>query len=344
MGGGNARCTCRVLTPKRLAAPTHLADVPASQLRHSVLVIGPNAPWRKAVKNPLSDLSQALADAVENAGRNVVAVHEGGRSGVSGTLWRDNLVVTAAHTIHGLKHATLTLPDGTPATAEVVGSSPRLDLALLKLSASAGSSAKPADPATLRVGQIVLAIGRRGNGILASHGIISALRGSRGAPGSNSESWLRLDLQPYTGFSGGPLIDVEGRIIGINTSGPRRNVLTIPAASVERTVSILLAKGRIPNPYLGVGLQPVHLPAGLQGLAGSKRALLVVMVEPGGPAEKAGLLLGDVLAQLDGEPVNTAGDLQQVLDPENIGRVLRLRVLRGGTQHDVNLVVGEREA
>lgn len=289
----------------------------------------------------LTELSRALADAVESAARNVVAVHEGGRSGVSGTLWRDNLLVTAAHTISGIKTVTVTLPDGSNSTAEVLGSLPRIDLAILKLGKPVAGAVQPADSASLRVGEIVLAVGRRAaEGAVATHGIISGFA-ANGQAKSRGDTWLRLDLQPFTGFSGGPLVNAAGRVIGINTSGRRRDVVTIPATSIERAVSTLLAKGRMPIPYLGLGLQPVHLSSGNEA---GKRALLVVMVEPAGPAQQAGLLVGDIVSTLDGDALNRATDLERVLDPEKVGQRVRLGVIRGGKQQEVAITIGDREA
>lgn len=289
---------------------------------------------------PLTELSNALADAVEAAARNVVAVHEGGRSGVSGTLWRDNLVVTAAHTISGIKTVTITLPEGGNSTAEVLGVLPRIDLAVLKLSKPFTGAVQAADSAAFRVGEIVLAVGRRAaEGVVATHGIIS---GFAAGGQTKNDTWLRLDLQPFTGFSGGPLVNAAGRVIGINTSGRRRDVVTIPAASIERAVSTLLAKGRMPVPFVGLGLQPVHLSAGAE--AATHRALLVVMVEPAGPAQQAGLLVGDIVTTLDGESLKRASDLERVLDPERVGQRVRLGVIRGGKQQEVAITIGDREA
>jgi S1-C subfamily serine protease len=281
------------------------------------------------------ELSKSFADAVESAGRTVVAVHEGGRSGVSGTLWRENIAVTAAHTIAGLKSVTLTLPDGSSGAANVAGVLPRLDVALLKLEKPFGAAVQTAGRQSLRVGEIVLALGRRGaNGIVATHGIIS------GIPAENKP--LRLDLQPFTGFSGGPLVNSEGRLIGINTSGPRREVVTIPAASIERAIATLLSKGRIPSPYLGVGLQPVRVSEGREATS-SRHALLVVMVEPGGPAHKAGLVVGDIVTTVEGSTLIRTSDLERALDPEKVGQAVRVGILRGGHAQDVNITVGDRD-
>jgi S1-C subfamily serine protease len=291
---------------------------------------------------PLTELSKALADAVESTGRNVVAVHEGGRSGVSGTLWRDNIVVAAAHTIAGLKSATVTLPDGSTGSAEFLGSRPRIDLALLRLAKPFSGAVRGETSSALRVGEIVLAVGRRpAGGLLASHGIISGIASSDQPQLGRGESWLRLDLQPFAGFSGGPLVNAEGKVIGINTSGARRGVFTIPADAIDRAIATFLAKGHIPSPYLGIGMQPVRLQAGSD--ASAKRALLIVMVEPGGPAEQAGLLVGDIVTALEGNVLNSTSDLERVLDPDSVGRSVRLGIVRGGSQKEIAVTIGDRK-
>jgi S1-C subfamily serine protease len=298
------------------------------------------------MSNALIDLSNDLAEAVARAGRSVVSVKEGGRSGVSGTIWRDGLVVTAEHTIPDQQEVTIGLPGGESLRAGVLGRDPSTDIALLRLKDSVAAHIEFADAAQLRVGQFVLAVGRRANhGVVASHGILSALGGAwRTWHGGRIDQWFRLDLVPYTGFSGGPLVDARGQAIGVNTSGPRRSVMTVPAATVNRVVEQLLAKGRVTRGFIGVALQPVELPAALRPLAGSAagRGLLVVMVEPDSPAEKAGVMIGDIVVGLGDKPLANSGDLQAALDPEQVGQTVRLRVVRGGKAHDLSVVVGER--
>ena len=298
------------------------------------------------MSSALLDLSNSFADAVAQAGRSVVSVHEGGRSGVSGTLWRDGLVVTAEHTIRGHQEVTVGLPSGETAQAAVVGRDSTTDVALLRLKDAQKTQIATADAAQLQVGHFVLAVGRRAqHGVVASHGIISALGPAwRTWRGGRIDHWFRLDLVPFTSFSGGPLVDASGRVIGINTSGPRRAVVTIPASTVNRVVDQLLVKGRIVRGYVGVGLQPVQLPAGSGASEGKTpgRGLVVVMIEPGAPADRAGLTIGDIVVDIAGEPVSDPRDLQAVLDPEHVGKPLSLRILRGGQAREVSLIVGER--
>jgi S1-C subfamily serine protease len=288
----------------------------------------------------LIDLSSGFAKVVEKAGHSVVSVNEGGRVGVSGTIWRNDLVVTAEHTIRGQQELTIELPTGKSSTATVVGRDPTTDVATLRLKEPLPASADLADSAQLRVGHFVLAIARRGKGLQASHGMVSALGGPwRTWRGGRIDQSFHLDLSPFTGFSGGPLVDVEGKVIGINTSGPRRSVVTIPALTVNRVVDQLLTGGgRIARGYLGVALQPVRV----GGASTPTRGLLVVTVEPGGPAEKAGAMVGDIIVALGDKPLTDASGLQAILDPEQVGKTVQLRILRGGQNRDLSVTVRER--
>jgi S1-C subfamily serine protease len=255
--------------------------------------------------------------------------------------------VTAEHTIRDQQEVTLVLPDGGSAAGSVAGRDASTDIAVIKVNGSAATPAEVADAAQLRVGNIVLAVGRRAKtSIIASYGIISGIGGSwRTWQGGRIDQWLRLDLDPFTGFSGGPLVDAQGRAIGINTSGPRRSIMTIPAATVNRVVDQLLKRGKISRGYLGIGLQPVELTQQMQAASGPERgrALLVAMVEPGGPADKAGVLIGDIVTGIDGKPLKSRTDVQEMLDAERVGKKAQLRVLRGGAVREISVTVGERE-
>jgi S1-C subfamily serine protease len=292
----------------------------------------------------LIEFSNDVAEAVEHVGRSIVSVNEGGRSGVSGTIWRDGLVVTAEHTIRGQQELTIELPAGTSSAAAVIGRDPTTDIALLRLKDSVTAAAEFADATQIRVGHFVLAIGRRGRqGLAASQGIISALGGAwRTWRGGRIDQSFRVDLLPFTGFSGGPLVDAHARVIGINTSGPRRSVMTVPTATVNRVVDQLLAKGRITRGFLGVALQPVKLPNLASSASSTDRGLLVVVLEPGGPAQKSGLMIGDIVLALEGKPLADTSDLLTALDPEQVGKTLKLRLSRGGQTQEVAVTVAEQ--
>lgn len=296
----------------------------------------------------LAGLSDELAQAVERAGRSVVAIHARRRIPSSGVCWRPGVIVAASHTISREEDITLTLPDGGTAPAALAGRDEGTDLAVLRVDAPGLQPVEPAGAEGLRVGRLVLAVGRPGNGITASLGVISAVGGEwRTWQGGRIEHFVRLDLAVYDGFSGGPLIEAGGRALGINSSGLARALaLTVPASTVDRVTDQLLASGRVARGYLGIASQPVRLPEGLRQalrLAGEV-GLVIVNVEAGGPADRAGLLLGDILVAVDGKPVSDPSDVLAALGPDRVGSVLAVRVLRGGEPRDLRITVGERPA
>jgi S1-C subfamily serine protease len=296
--------------------------------------------------NTITEFSNQLADAVERASGAVVAVLEGGRGGVSGTVWREGIVVTAEHTIRGDDEVTLVLPSGAEAKAKVAGRDPATDVAVLKVNEKL-KSADFADSGKIRTGHIVLAVGRREKeGPSASFGLVSAIGGEwRTWQGGRMDKWFRLDLTPYPGFSGGPLIDVSGRVIGINTSGPRRGVLTIPNATVERVVESVLQHGHVTRGYVGIAVQPVAFPASARESLKleNNRGLLVITVAEGSPAEQAGLMIGDIIVAVNGDAVSSPNDLQKVLDPERVGSSATVRLVRAGKAHDSKITIGQRD-
>ena len=293
----------------------------------------------------LVEFSSELADAVNRAGSSVIAVLEGGRDGVSGTIWRDGVAVTAEHTIRGHEQLTVVLPSGEKTTAPVSGRDAGTDIAVLKLPVAAPASRIASDAAG-RVGEIVLSVGRRGSdGLEASYGMISAAGGPwRTWHGARVDRWFRLDLNPFPGFSGGPIVSSAGEVLGMATSGPRRSALTIPSATVNRVVDQLLERGRVSRGYIGVALQPVALPADAWKSLGisTDRGLLVVTIAPGSAAEKAGILLGDVIVAIGGSPVRSLRSLQFELDSDRIGKPVTLDLVRGGKLIQVSVTVAEK--
>jgi S1-C subfamily serine protease len=181
---------------------------------------------------------------------------------------------------------------------------------------------------------------------MASFGIVSAVGGPwRTMRGSEVEGSIRADVTFYPGFSGGPLVNAAGQMLGLNTSFLGRGAgLTVPSAAVEGVVNALLAKGRIARGYLGVGSQPVRLQAALAAQldGGQESGLLLVGVEQGSPADTAGLMVGDILVRLDGRVMADTDDLQRQLGPASVGTTVTVTVLRGGERRDLPLVIGER--
>ena len=277
-------------------------------------------------------LSNDVAATVERVAEGVVAVEGRGRIGSSGFYLRPNVILTADHALESdeieVVHA-----GGTSESATIAGRDPSTDLALLRTK-TAGTPLALAGSDSLRVGAIVLAVARDDDGDLAATmGVISAL----GAPwrtwhGGEIDRFVRPDLSLYPRFSGSPLVDVEGRVIGLNTGGlSRRQPVTVPAATIERVVEALLAGGgRLARGYLGVALQAVTGGA------------IVLGVEPNGPADRGGLIVGDIITAIGGAPVEEAEDVHARLGAKTVGTSIVIDVRRGGTPQQARVTVGER--
>lgn len=294
------------------------------------------------------NFSNSLADAVERASGAVVAVNARQRIPSSGVVWREGVIVTAAHSVKREEEISVTLPDGRGVAATVAGRDSGTDLAVLKVEGVELPAAETVDASSLKVGHLVFALGRAGErgGLCASLGVISALSGPwRTWRGGEIDRFVRLDLALYPGFSGGPLVNIEGQILGINTSGLSRSAgIAIPASTVGRVADELLKKGHIARGYLGLGMHPVGLPDTLRNRLNLpvKSGVIILSVEAGGPAERAGLVIGDVLVAFDGQNISDTDDVQAALGPERVGKEVKARIIRGGASVEVNVTVGER--
>jgi S1-C subfamily serine protease len=298
---------------------------------------------------PLAALSNDLAAAVETVGRSVVAIHARRRIPASGIVWQPGIVVAAHHTIQRDDEIGVTLHDGSTVPATLAGRDPSTDLAVLRLPAEvSATAAPPVSPVseTPRVGQLALVLGRPGATVTASLGIVSAVGGEwRTWQGGTIDHFLRLDVAVYDGFSGGPLVDAGGRVVGVNTSGlARATALTVPTATVARVTGQLVASGHIARGWLGIATQPVRLPASLRRGLGleTEVGLVVVNVEPDSPAEQGGLLIGDIVVAVADRAVSDPADVLAALGGERIGQPIALRVARGGKDERVTVIVGER--
>jgi S1-C subfamily serine protease len=305
-----------------------------------------------AMPTTLESLSTDLTAAVDRAGRSVVAVHARRRIPASGVLWRPGVVVATHHTVHKDADVRVSFGDGAEGRATVAGRDPGTDLVVLRYEAGAGGTGNTpaaADVARepVRVGLLALALGRPGEQVTAALGLVSAVGPAwRTWHGGEIDQFVRLDAAVYDGFSGGPLVDAAGRVLGINTSAlARAAAVTIPAATVDRVVDQLLAGGRVRRGYLGIGTQPVRLPDAVRAQAGDQQtALMIVALEPGSPADQAGLLLGDILLALDGRATSDVDDVLAALGHDAVGRTLDARVLRAGGLRSVPVAVGEPPA
>lgn len=300
--------------------------------------------------NVLVAFSERLAEAVERAGTAVARVDgrgpRRGRGGsASGIVWTaDGLVLTADHVLERDEDLAVSLPDGRSVGATIVARDPGTDLALLRAQAQ---GLAPIERGPLpKVGHVVLVVARPGNTLATSIGVVSALGGPvRTWHGGRLNGVIWTDATFYPGFSGAPLVDAAGRMVGLATSQFGRGTgLAIPLETVERVTTALLSHGRMRRGYLGVSSQVVALPETMrrQHSLAQESGLLVVGVEPGAPADRGGLLLGDVIVGLGGQPVRDTDDLLSLLGPERVGQPAPVQVIRGGERRDLTVTIGER--
>jgi S1-C subfamily serine protease len=296
--------------------------------------------------NALTDFSNGLTAAVEKAGTSTVTVDARKRYPASGIAYSEDLVLTADHVVTREENLKVMLPDGRSLAATIAGRDPGSDLALLRLAEKALSPAKTSDD--VKVGQLVLALGRPGSeGMQASWGIVTSINGpARTFRGGMLDEFIRSETTPYPGFSGGPLINTEGEVLGLNTSGlTRGSSLTIPNKVAWRTAQALATHGSVKRGYLGVRTQPVEIPEGSRQelKREQEHGLLVVWLEEGGPAAAGGLLVGDILVAVNGQSVGDPDDLFSALNSETVGKAISVEVLRGGRPETVQVTVGERK-
>jgi S1-C subfamily serine protease len=280
----------------------------------------------------LAALSNELATTVERVAAGVVAVEGRSRIGSSGFFVRPNLILTADHALES-DEIEVVHPDGETETVTIAGRDPSTDLALLR-SQRAGVPLAFATNDPLRVGTLVVAVARDDDGdVAATMGVLSAVGAAwRTWQGGQIDRFVRPDLGLYPRFSGSPLADAAGRIIGLNTLGlSRRQALTVPLATIDRVIDALLAGGgRLPRGYLGVALQAVDGGA------------IVLGVEPSGPAAKAGVIVGDVIVGIAGTTVADADDVHAQLGSDLVGSTVALALRRGGAAHTVQVTIGDR--
>jgi S1-C subfamily serine protease len=295
----------------------------------------------------LIELSNALAQVTERAAASAVAVHTEARGSSSGVIWRAGVIVTAEHALSRDEEIQLTLPGGRVVTAALVGRDPSTDLAVLKCADAGPAPVEFGDVDSLKPGCLTLVVGRtRASGPVAALGVVSLVAPERRTwTGASLAPYVRLDVGLQPTAAGGAVVSVDGKIAGVVTPRfGRFGATAIPATVVNRVIDTLLEKGRIPQGYLGMGLQPVRLPDSLRESLQRKEktAIIVLEAEPGSPAQKAGILIGDILLTLAGHPVAHLEDVQSQLHAENIGKPLAAKIVRGGAVREFSIVVGER--
>ncbi len=294
--------------------------------------------------NLLSTFSNQMADAVERVAPALVLVS--GRQGraASGVVYAQDLVLTADHVLEREEDLSIQTHDNRTLPAQFAGRDLSTDLAVLRV-ANLGLQAAAAASEPARVGQLVLAVGRSENeGPMASVGIVSAVGGPlRMARGATLERYIRTDAIPYPGFSGGPLINTQGEALGITTTGLVNSAtLAIPTAIAWSIAETLAQQGFIKRGYLGISSQLVQLPEAQRAGKTQEHGLLIVQVDESSPAQKGGLMLGDILIALDGHALKDAEDLRALLTGDRVDKTIPLEVIRGGKLQTLQVTIGQR--
>jgi S1-C subfamily serine protease len=288
-------------------------------------------------------LSSELAGVVERVAPSVVRVDDGSRLTATGVIWSaDGIIATTSHGVERDEDLVIELADGSRHPATLIGRDPDTDLAALRVQASGLPALARATAADVRVGHLALALGRPGNASLqATIGIISARLESESA--GQSEFILHTDAVLYPGFSGGPLVNVSGEMTGMNNlMFGRGKSVAVGTPVVAHVVEGLLSHGRIQRGYLGVRTQLVGLPAHLTQSLGiaQDRGLLIIQAEPNGPAEKGGILPGDILLRVGQQLTQDVEQLRHHLRSYHAGQSVALRLIRGGALRDISVTLG----
>jgi S1-C subfamily serine protease len=293
------------------------------------------------VGGTLAALSNDIAATIERVAATVVAVEGRDRIGSSGFFVRPNTIVTADHAIES-DDVDVVFADGRTERARIAGRDPATDIALLNVGSvgPATALAELADHDT-RVGAIAIAVARDDDGDLsATMGVVGSVGAAwRTWRGGEIDRFVRADVSLYPRFSGSPLVDAAGRLIGMNTWGlSRRQAVVLPASTIARVIDALGTRGRIARGYLGLAMQGIELPQTLGGGTG----VIALGVAPGGPAERGGLIVGDIITTLAGRRITSSDDIGALLDAASVGNQTVVGVLRGGKPLEVDVTIGER--
>jgi S1-C subfamily serine protease len=294
----------------------------------------------------LTQMSEDLANLVKHLELSVVRVEARRRLPATGIIWSaDGLIITAHHVVTKQEGIRVGLADGRTVDAGLIGRDPTTDLALLQVQAQglAPPTWADVDGADLSVGQLVLALGRTGQTVRAALGMMSVLGDPWLSPGGGQiDRFLHIDIVMYPGFSGGPLVNAAGQVVGLNTSALLRNMnVAIPVATVNRVGAMLRDHGRIRRGFLGVSTQPVRLPEHIAAQVGQETGLLLTAVLSGSPAEQGGLILGDTLISLEGTGMRQHDDLVAFMGLDRIGQTISVQLLRGGQPQELQVGIGE---
>jgi S1-C subfamily serine protease len=293
-------------------------------------------------KDLLLQFSAALVSATASAQSSVVAIRAPRSPPLSGTLWRNNLVVASEQVFPRADAAEIVQTDGAAIRARVAGRDPGTNIVALQLESPIEfDRPEPADPA---LGALVLTFAADARGApLVRLGIVRSLGPawhSRG--GGRIDRRITLDLHLSSGEEGGPVLDPAGALLGMSTAGPCGRALVIPASTIDRILPPLIQTGRVARGWLGAALYPVALSDAVSQQIGQDRGLMVLRVAEGGPAAAAGVIAGDILVAIGGTVVGRPSRIAQSFGPESVGQQLELSLLRAGTRLTLNATIAAR--
>ncbi|WP_428485223.1 S1C family serine protease [Rhodopila sp.] len=290
----------------------------------------------------IEQFSAALADRITQAAPIVVGIRAGQHQS-SGILWRPDVVLASEQVLGDDPRLTVT-GGGQTVEATLAGRDIGTNVAVLKLR-TALTGALPPSAAAPNVGSLALVVGAdAAGGPTARLAMVHALGDAwTSMAGGRIDALIRLDTR-LGADEGGPVLSLDGGMLGMSTSGPRRRTIVIPMATLERVVDPLLTEGRIPRGWLGLGLQPVMIPDSLRPAAGRESGLMVVSLAASAPAETAGVLPGDIVLDIDGKPVARPRALTASLSSDRIGQAVMLRVLRAGAVQAISVTIAARPA
>ena len=291
----------------------------------------------------LLTISDALVGRVAAAAPWLTCIHPGSRAQRTATLWRPGVLVTSEQGLPAEAHIPVVMPDGSRGQAVLAGRDPGTNVAALRLELDGPALADPAEP---QVGALALLLGAATDGSATARLALVHRVGPawESMAGGRIDRLINLDARLSGQDEGGPVLDAAGGLLGMSTLGPRRRVLVIPAATVNRVLAPLLAEGQVARGWLGLGLQPVSVPAAWQEAAGMETGLMVISLASNGPAETAGVLPGDILLSVDGMPTLHPRTVAKALGATSVGKAVTLRLLRGGTPKDLSATVAARPA
>lgn len=329
----------------------------------------------------LKGLSDALVAAVDSTNPSIVRVEARRRLPASGIVWSggdsQSLIVTANHVVEYEENIQIGLHNGETVSATLVGRDPGSDIAVLRTASTLSPASVNDEP--LKVGHLVLAMGRPARNVQVTLGVVSAIgenaeeyrfpgrgrrpegrgEGERERGGRHGRRWggmgwmnmpfgarmegaIQTDVTMYPGFSGGPLVDADGKVRGMNSSALRGVSVTVPVSRLRKAAEALVKHGKVRQGYLGIGAQPVRLPDALATELGQESGLLLVSVEPNSPAEKAKLFIGDIVVALDGISVRHLEELVGLLSGDRVGTEVSVVLVRGGQVQEAKVMIGER--